>query len=115
MRSMLVAFCLAFAVPALAGEAYPRTYLSEILIRTRADGTVSAHVVYSTVYAPGNETSGLPQPINAANIAGLLGNQIPNLASQVAAAQARISELEGQLQLEQVKSAALKAKLSGQR
>jgi hypothetical protein len=82
---------------------YPKHYLYEVLIRGGSDGSLKgASQTRMTVFAEGVERPEPPEPLDLAAVGKLLGGAFPGLANDLAAARARIDELEAE-------AAALKA------
>jgi hypothetical protein len=72
-----------------------KTYLYEILVRGKPDGTLSgAHQILGVVYEDGHERRGEPAPVAFADVATILGKEFTGLAGQLTAANDKIAELE---------------------
>ena len=76
---------------------YPQTYLYEILVRGRPDGSLYAHQITSTIFAEGVERAGDAVQLDPAQVSRILGDTFPDLAVRLADAYQKISDLEDQV------------------
>ena len=76
---------------------YPQTYLYEILVRGRPDGTFYAHQITSTLFAEGVERAGDAVSLDPAQVSRILGDAFPDIANRLADAERTISSLEDQI------------------